>query len=78
MLDGLGWAATALFASSYFFKTPRPMRRVQALAATVWVAYGVWMGALPIVVANVIVASLALYSDWRDRRNEGTSVEKPF
>jgi hypothetical protein len=74
MHEGLGWAATALFASSYFFKTPRPMRRVQALAAIVWVAYGVWMSAPPIVVANLIVATLALYSDWRDRRNESAGI----
>jgi hypothetical protein len=67
MLDALGWAATALFASSYFFKGPRPMRRIQALAAVVWIVYGVWMNALPIIVANSIVATLALYFDWRDR-----------
>ena len=69
MLDGLGWVATALFASSYLVRTTRAMRRVQALAALLWVAYGVWMNALPIIVANVIVAMLALYSDWKDGRN---------
>jgi hypothetical protein len=69
MLDGIGWVATALFATSYLVKTTRMMRRVQALAALLWVAYGVWMNAPPIIVANVIVATLALYSDWKDRRN---------
>jgi uncharacterized protein with PQ loop repeat len=68
MLNGLGWVATALFASSYCFKTSRAMRRVQALAALLWVGYGVWMNALPIIVANVIVAALALYSDWKEPR----------
>jgi inner membrane protein len=68
MLDGLGWVATALFAASYFCKTSRAMRRVQALAALLWVGYGVWMNALPIIVANVIVAVLALYSDWKEPR----------
>jgi uncharacterized protein with PQ loop repeat len=68
MLDGLGWVATALFASSYFFKTSRAMRRVQALAALLWVGYGVWMNAQPIIVANVIVAVLALYSDLKEPR----------
>ncbi len=68
MLDGLGWIATALFAASYFCKTSRAMRRVQALAALLWVGYGIWMNALPIIVANVIVAALAVYSDWKQPR----------
>jgi hypothetical protein len=63
MLDGLGWVATALFAASYFCKTSRAMRRFQAAAALLWVGYGVWMNALPIIVANLIVATLAVYSD---------------
>jgi len=37
MLDGLGWLATALFATSYFCKTSRAMRRLQAAAALLWV-----------------------------------------
>ena len=70
MLDGIGWVATALFASSYFFKTSRGMRRVQAVAALVWVSYGVLMSAVPIIVANVIVAVLAVYSDLKEPRVE--------
>ncbi len=65
MLEGLGWMATALFAVSYFAKTSRAMRRLQASAALLWVGYGIWMNALPIIVANVIVAALAVYSDWK-------------
>ncbi len=69
MLNGLGWMATALFAASYFSKTSRAMRRLQASAAFLWVAYGIWMNALPIIVANVIVAALAVYSDWKQARS---------
>jgi hypothetical protein len=65
MLNGLGWLATALFATSYFCKTSRAMRRLQASAALLWVGYGIWMNAPPIIVANVIVAALAVYSDWK-------------
>jgi hypothetical protein len=71
MLDALGWVATALFASSYFFKTPRGMRRIQATAALLWVGYGIWMNALPIIVANLICAVLALYSDLKASRLSG-------
>jgi hypothetical protein len=65
MLDGLGWVATALFAVSYLCKSTRSIRRVQASAALLWVGYGIWMNALPIIVANVIVAVLAVYTDWK-------------
>jgi hypothetical protein len=64
MSDLIGWAATALFASSYFCKEPRTLRRVQALAASVWIAYGVLIRAWPVIVANVVVASLAAASAW--------------
>jgi hypothetical protein len=61
-VEWIGWVATALFAASYFFKHPAALRRVQAAAALLWVAYGVLIHALPVVVANVVVAGVALYS----------------
>jgi hypothetical protein len=77
MVNGLGWVATALFAASYFCKTSRSMRRVQASAALLWVGYGIWLNALPIVVANVIVATLALYSDWKQPRLSSADNRQP-
>ena len=77
MFDGLGWLATGLFAVSYFCKTPRAMRRVQALAAVLWVGYGIWMNALPVIVANTIVATLALYSDWKQPRLPSANSAQP-
>jgi hypothetical protein len=62
MYDWIGWVASAIFASSYFCKQPGTLRRVQALAALVWMGYGVLIHALPIIVANVVVAAVALYS----------------
>ena len=75
MVNGLGWIATALFATSYFCKTPRAMRRLQAAAALLWVGYGIWINALPVILANVIVASLAVYSDWKQPRP--LSIDNP-
>ena len=60
--DFVGWMATAIFASSYFFKGPRHLRVVQASAALVWIAYGVMIGSLPVIASNVIVSGLAVYS----------------
>jgi hypothetical protein len=62
MLDWIGWVATAICASSYFCKQPGTLRRVQALAAVLWIGYGVLIHALPIIVANLVVAAAALYS----------------
>jgi hypothetical protein len=64
-LDWIGWIATALFASSYFFKQPMALRKVQAGAALLWVVYGLMIHALPVVVANVVVAAVAVASGWR-------------
>ncbi len=61
-LEWIGWAATALFASSYFQRTPAGLRRTQALAAGLWIVYGVTIGAPPVIVANAVVACMAVYS----------------
>ena len=68
----LGWAATAVFACSYFVRNPSRMRLVQAAASIFWMLYGVVIHATPIIVANVIVASLAIFSALR-----GPEVAKP-
>ena len=61
-LDWIGWVATAIFASSYLFKQPSALRKVQAGAALLWVAYGLMIHAMPVVVANLVVAAVAGYS----------------
>jgi hypothetical protein len=61
-LDWIGWIATAVFASSYLFKQPMALRRVQAGAALLWVIYGLIIHAFPVVVANLVVAGMAAYS----------------
>jgi hypothetical protein len=65
MLNLLGWIATAVFSTSYFFREPAFLRRVQALAACLWIAYGLALHAYPVVNANIIVAVAALYSSVR-------------
>jgi hypothetical protein len=61
-IDMIGWVATAIFVSSYLFKDPMALRRIQALAASLWVTYGVIIHATPVVVANLLVAGIAVYS----------------
>ena len=68
MLNSIGWVATAVFASSYFFRRATTLRKIQAAAALLWVAYGFLIGAMPVVVANVIVAAAAVYSSFTAQR----------
>ena len=60
--DLIGWVATGLFLASYGCKDQKKLRIVQAGAALVWAAYGVLIGAVPIIVANVLLAAVAVYS----------------
>lgn len=64
MPDWIGWVATATFASSYFCKQPAVLRRVQGLAALLWMSYGFLIHALPVIIANMVVAAVALFSSF--------------
>ncbi len=68
MYEWIGWVATATFASSYFFRRPAVLRRIQALAALFWIGYGAIIHALPVIVANVVVAAVAVFSSLRADR----------
>jgi len=72
--DLVGWAATATFAVSYFCREPRTLRLVQAAAASMWLAYGVALNAAPVIVANVIVVALAL---WSARTTPRSAAQEP-
>lgn len=64
-MQWIGWAATAMTVTSYFCRNPRTLRMVQAVAAVVWMTYGVMIGAKPIIAANVLVAGVAAWTTWR-------------
>jgi hypothetical protein len=63
-VDWIGWLATAVFLVSYFTK-PTSLRRVQGVAAVLWALYGVLIHSLPVIVANLLVASAAIASSFR-------------
>ena len=69
LLNWIGWIATAVFSTSYFFKGATTLRWIQAGAALLWVIYGVLIHATPVVVANVIVAAAAVYSSFAAARS---------
>lgn len=72
MTDYLGWAATAVFVSSYFCARPEALKRVQMFAALMWIAYGLFIGASPVVVANVLVFAAAAVTMVSTRREKAT------
>jgi hypothetical protein len=65
MTDSVGWLATAVFLSSYFAKQPTALRRIQGVAASLWALYGILIHAWPVIVANVLVASVAVATSFR-------------
>lgn len=65
LTDWVGWLATAVFVLSYRFRDQRTLRWIQALAAVLWVGYGLARHAMPVVVANLLVAGMAVYSSLR-------------
>jgi hypothetical protein len=65
MLDAIGWVATAVFSASYLFRSGAALRRVQAAAALLWIAYGVAIASKPVIAANTIVALAAIASALR-------------
>lgn len=62
MVDYLGWAATAVFVTSYFFTRAEALRRIQMLGAVMWTVYGILMHAPPVVVANLLVFAAAAWT----------------
>ncbi len=73
--DWVGWAATALFAASYFFQDSIRIRRVQAAAAAVWAAYGFFIHSLPVIASNLIVISMALATARRQRDRQSSDPQ---
>ena len=67
MTETIGWAATAVFTASYFFHRPSALRRIQAAAACLWIAYGLAVKSKPVIAANLLVAAAAVASNRRGR-----------
>jgi hypothetical protein len=65
-IDMVGWCATLVFVGSYFCRQASALRRMQMLGAFMWVAYGVLVGAAPVVAANLLVVAAAA---WTARRS---------
>jgi hypothetical protein len=65
MSHWIGWLATAVFMTSYVARGPKALRRIQGVAAGLWALYGVLIHAMPVIVANILVAGVAVASSFR-------------
>lgn len=59
MIEYLGWMATGVFVGSYLCTRAEALKRVQMLGALMWIAYGLLIGAVPVVAANALVFTAA-------------------
>jgi uncharacterized integral membrane protein len=76
MIEWIGWLATGVFTTSYFCRQPVALRRTQALAAALWIGYGISIKALPVIVANLVVATIALISSFQRRERSPENADR--
>ena len=62
LAEWVGWSATAVVVSSYFFERANVMRRIQMIGAVMWLSYGVLLSAYPVVVANLLIFGAAAWT----------------
>lgn len=67
--ESVGWIATAVVGASFFFDSPTTLRKVQIVGALLWLSYGVVIGSMPVIVANMLVFTMATWSLIRLRRS---------
>ena len=72
MNDLVGWAASALFISSYLVP-PSLLRRMQTLGALTWTAYGALLQSAPLMVANILFVLAIVHAVWRERTQPGAA-----
>ena len=68
IIEYLGWLATAVFVGSYLCKRSEALKRVQMIGASMWVVYGLLIGATPVVAANLLVLAAAGWTLLREPR----------
>jgi uncharacterized protein with PQ loop repeat len=66
-LDLLGYLGTFLVVLSFTFKNVNTLRKVSVVACVIWVLYGIFKNDIPIVVTNVLIMVINLYSLVKNR-----------
>lgn len=74
VISCVGWVATAVFVASYFLNRPVALRSAQMVGASLWVLYGVLLGALPVIAANALVIAAAGWTALRALRQSSRTL----
>lgn len=67
-IELLGYAASAGVVLSFAMKSVVRLRTVSVVGSGLYVAYGVIIGAWPVVVTNAVVVALNAANLWRELR----------
>lgn len=65
LTEAVGWTATAVVTMSFLFSDVVRLRIVQICGAVLWMSYGLLIGSLPVMVANVLVFVVACWTTAR-------------
>ena len=65
--DAVGWAATAVFVMSYFFRHPAALRAAQLFGGALWLLFGVMIASMPVIVCNALIVVAAAWTLVRAR-----------
>lgn len=76
MVDLLGFAGSSLIVLSLTMKSIIRLRIVGIAGALVFVVYGLWIGALPVVATNTVTLSIHLVR-LRSLFREGSDLADP-
>jgi hypothetical protein len=67
MIEVLGYLAMTLTMLSFTFSDMEVLRRVNLLGCLVWIVYGILMGSNPIILTNVAIASVHIFSIYKKK-----------
>ena len=70
-VEWFGYLCVVAFSCSFLTKSEVGLLRMQLVGALGWVVYGVWKSAMPVVVANLVVAVLSVFKQVRIARSAG-------
>lgn len=82
MIDVLGFIGSGLIVVSLTMKSIIRLRLVGLVGARVFIAYGIWLGAWPVVATNTVTFSIHVVRlreamGERSGRSQGVAAEQP-
>ncbi|ARN76576.1 uroporphyrinogen decarboxylase [Nonlabens spongiae] len=73
----LGYFASAMVLLSFFMKNIKMLRTVNCFGCSLFVAYGIFLGSIPIIITNVAILMVNSYYLFIKDRSSKAKVENP-